>query len=262
MMSIVQTRPEKVGDTYRYVADTNYRVVRSGTVAEGVQHLAFSIEVLKVEAATLTLRYIQTGATDSTIGPNDPRRLSSAVWAGVPVEVETERSGFPRRILNEAAVKAAIIANAAALVPNDPSIPAALQQQTDSVSPAVFLDHAVPKLGALGAMQPRGLVPLRLITMPAEPHQDAGGEVVVHKTEEIALAAGPPCRLKVTRKTWTERPNGGMAASSSLTTDATVEEGDGWVDDLTEVSRTTIPNAESVSTLKITRVRSGGCPHP
>jgi hypothetical protein len=134
-------------------------------------------------------------------------------------------------------VKSQIVANFAALSPGSPESAAKLKKWLDGMPEDQFLQFAGEKLIMLAAMQFRGVVQIGHRDLPSEQHQDAdGGSVEVKREMDIGLAAGAPCRVSIRRSDWTVRAGGATAPSSSLTTDAMLEEGDGWVVDLTEVS--------------------------
>jgi hypothetical protein len=261
-MGVIQTTPEKAGDTYSYVSRTRESVVRNQTTSEIAYDQAFTIVVETVSSHGMTLRFTQTADTEGQSDASGPTLLRKA-WTGVPVEFETAANGDPLRVINADEVKTKLVANVIAMTSSDPPSPANLRSQLDGVPPDAFAKQvAGEKLTTLSAMQPRGLVRYGLNTLPDEIHADAdGGKVTVHETIAIGFAEDAPCRVKITRKTWTERPGGPGAPSSSLETEAVIPENDGWAASLTEVQRNSNPNGTFTSTVTLSRVQPADCPH-
>ena len=260
MMTFVQTRPDQVGDHYSYLADIHSRTVRSGAVKEVEEYEWFDVEIIGVAPKSLTVRFTQTRFDETPAAPDEPSQMLAAAWNGVPIEFETDRSGLPSRILNEDQAKSKVVANFTAQSPKAQSIAPSLKQWLDHLPESEFSEMVGGKLTMLGAMQLRGALPMGHQDLIGESHKDADGtDVQVKKTADISLAQGAPCRVWVQRTTWTERPGGVTVPSSNLKTEATLSEEDGWVIDLTEVAKTTLPVAEQVLSTKISRQAGQAC---
>ena len=259
MMTVLQTRPDQVGDVYSYVADTREHTEHDGKAQDGGDRQTFKIEVLKVRPDGLTLRYTQLVGED--LGPEGQAKPDPTLVAfdGVPIDFETSPNGYPTRMTDEAGVKAAI---SAAFARGNPDQAAKFKGYVDSIPSNVFMERAVgDKLIMIAAMQLRGPVQFGHQQLPDEraPPDADGVPVTVHKTTDVLPAEGA-CRVKIVRKTWSERPTTVKDRFSSLETEAVLAEGDGWVLTLTEVSKIVVPGGQQTKTTTIKRNADHVCP--
>lgn len=260
VMLAFQTRPERVGDHYSYVADIQSHTTRDGAVRDVDLRESFTLDIVSIDKAGMVVRYTQTDAEQQPDGGDQASALLLKAWNGVPVDFQTTSNGYPGRLVDEAAVKGRLEANFAGLSPKAVAMGPSLDHWLDGLSDAAFMNMVGERLTTIAAMQWRGLVKAGRQELPSETHQDAdGGQVTVKKTVELSVAPGPPCRILAKRSTWTERPGAANAVSSSLETEATVAESDGWVIALTETQKNVTPSAQQVRTIKISRT-DAGCP--
>ncbi len=183
VVTIIQTRPDRVGDRYSYVAETHTTTTQKGAAQERGDRQAFDLEIEKVTPDARTVRYVQTSA--DLVGPTEARTAAYLkAWNGVPVEFETAPNGYPLRVVNEAEIKAAVLRNVARELPDDRQIGAMVERSLNQVSPEEFADNLVgDKLAMLAVMQFRGPRKIGPSTLPTETHQDAdGGAVLVKAT--------------------------------------------------------------------------------
>jgi hypothetical protein len=259
MVTVVQTRRDRVGDKYSYVADTQTHTIHDGVARDDSDRETFDIEILKVGPSGMTLRYTQT-KSEVLSAPNIARtQRFSSVFDGMPIDFETNLSGSPTGLVDMAGVKAKMLAGIARV---DPVVAERMKPDLEARSSREVAEQIIgDKLTTLAAMQYRGAFPFGHEDMPAETQTDADGTVVtVHKTSDVLPAEGA-CRVTIRRATWTERPGGTAVPQSSLETEATLAQDDGWVISLTEISKITVPGAERTKTVKIVRRQDAACPH-
>jgi hypothetical protein len=263
IVSMLQTRPEQSGDRYSYAAETTSQTTRGGVTRDAAERQQFTLEILSVDKNGMVVRFTQTAAEETPSDGDQANALLLQAWNGVPVDFRTAPNGYPSEVIDEGKVKSELQARFAALSPNAAAIVPSLKQWLDGLASADFMKLTGDKLTALAAMQARGLVAIGHNDLPDEIHKDAnGGEVRVKATRDVSLAPDAPCSLLIHRSTWTERPGAFSAISSTLDTQATVAEGDGWVISLTETDKTVLPAAQQTRTLKIVRQGVQGCARP
>jgi hypothetical protein len=260
MMTVIQTRPQHVGDRYSYVAETQAHTSRDGVVHDSQSRQRFTLEVVSVDSSGMTVRFTQTSVEQTPPGGDAPSALLLQAWDGVPVDFRTSASGEPTAIVGAAEAKTRLEANFAGLSPKAPAMGPDLKQWLDAMPDSDLINLIGDKLSTLAAMQWRGVVKIGHQDLPGETHKDADGtDVLLKRSVDFAPSTEVACSVLVRRSTWTERPGSTGAISSRLDTDATVAEADGWVINLTEVTKTVLPTVQQTKTVKITREASQGC---
>jgi hypothetical protein len=261
LMTVIQTRRDQVGDHYSYIADTQAHTTRNGVTTDVAEHQEFGIDIVAVDATGVTIRVVQTKVEDTPAHDDSPGELLQRALTGIQVDYAAGSNGYPVRITNEDQVKTQLVTNFGGLTAQASAQAPNLKQWLDQKSDAELLELFGGKLVMLAAMNFRGVIPMGHKDLPSESHQDADGTTVqVRKTVDVSIAPGPPCRVLVQRNDWTERPGDAPVASSSLKTDATLSELDGWAIELTEVSKNVAPTFEQTRTVRISRQMSQGCP--
>ncbi len=229
--AVVQKHRDRVGDRYSFVVDSTSQVTFAGRTFDTREHRTFELEVSKVSADGLTLRYLQLQAEN--LSPPDQglvERGKISALNGIPVIFETSSQGRPVRLEDERGVRAALLD---AVRRKYPAFALDVAAQLTTASSKDFLGGVGGEnLAMMSDVQVRGPVVFGRQSDQNDKKANADGTAItIHRTTDVA-PANDSCRVKVTREVLAERQGGPTVQSQFTQTRADVSAADGWVLDL------------------------------
>jgi hypothetical protein len=238
-----RTRPDAVGDVYRYRSETRYAEKSRDDMAAQVNTQVFELEVLGVSAEGLRLRYTlkEANVTD-TSGPAMKAPLLATV--GIPLEFRVDRAGLLTGLDNWPAFHDRLLANIDKALPAGDEVRNIVHQRMDQSPTDAAQDMVLGDLALLRGVELHGPVtPGRVASLDTRRRPPAN--VMTETTFKT-----PGCVVHINRVT-----TGTTAgASQKTTTDADVSVKDGRIIVLSQ-NRTERAGASVVDErLKITRL--------
>lgn len=155
----VRTRPDAVGDVYRYRSESRYAETNADGSARQSNTQVFDLEVLGVTDDGLKLRYIlrEASLTD-TSGPSMETALKALI--GIPLDFQLRADGALVGLSNWEAFKGRVLkAVDAALPANDP-IRLTYHQRFDQAPMYAAQDMVLGDVRLMAIMEPKGAVPV------------------------------------------------------------------------------------------------------
>lgn len=219
----VRSRPDAVGDVYRYRSESRYAETGAAGAARQTNSQVFELEVLDVAPEGLKLRYTLREAelTDSS-GPAMSTALKALV--GAPLEFRVRPDGMVSALDNWDAYKARVLAAVDASLPAGDPIRNTYHQRfaQDPVNAAE--DMVLADVRLMAVMEPRGPVILGMSDVVDNRRRPPGRAV------STAAVMKPGCVVRLVRASASRTPG----VVQDLTTEATVSVLDGRVLTLTQ----------------------------
>jgi hypothetical protein len=188
----VQSRPDRVGDSYRYAWESEVRE-RSPKGASASRHRYETLfEIVDVQPKELLIArtLISISADDGDLGggPNPYDRA----WIGVRAIFATDRRGLPLRVFNWSVARAEMLANLRREAPGPSPDRAEVEAFMEKVTADVAVDLIGADLIALGGVRSSGPVLAGREERPPERFQRADGQwvKVIHTLENEAVGPG------------------------------------------------------------------------
>ncbi|NEX92424.1 hypothetical protein [Caulobacter sp. 17J65-9] len=185
----VQSRPDRVGDRYRYDWVTEVREQSPKGASARRHHYETLFEIVDVQPKELliarTLVAIRADDADLGGGPNPYERA----WIGVRAIFGADRRGFPRRVFNWSEARAQVLANLRREAPGPSPDRAEIEAFMEQVPADAAVDLIGADLIALGGVRASGPVLAGREERPPERFQRADGQwvKVVHTLENEAV---------------------------------------------------------------------------
>lgn len=214
----VRTRPDAVGDRYRFQADAKYAEKTADGEVRQENRQVFEVEVLGVEEDGLRLRYTlrEVSLTD-TSGPAMETALKALI--GLPLEFRVRGDGMISALDNWDDYKARVLAAVdAALSPQDP-IRNTYHQRFAQTPINAAEDMVLADVRLMAIMEPKGAVVLGMTDVVDNRRRPPGRAV------STLSVTKPGCEVRVVRASASKTPN----VVQDLTTDAAVSMVDGRV---------------------------------
>ena len=214
----VRTRPDAVGDVYRFRSEARYAERNQDGQASQTNRQVFEIEVLGVTDDGLKLRYTlkEASLTDSS-GPAMETALKTLI--GVPLDFRLRSDGTLVGLDNWDAFKARVLAGVDAALPRLDTIRNTYHQRFDQEPLYAAQDMVLGDVRLMAIMEPVGATPLDskvVVDNRRNPPGRALSDVRVLK---------PGCTIRVTRAA----VGGSAGITQDFTTDAVVSSRDGRV---------------------------------
>lgn len=247
----VQNREDELGDLRRYVSETT----TSTTLVDGRAHersnrQAFELSTMAVTARGLLLRFTLREA--QARDPEQPY-LDALLkgWVDIPLEVMTNRSGAPERIVNWPRAREAYSAALARLAPEHGEIASGVVAALDGMEDGPRAAAVLADLVLLAAAQPRQPVREgRVEVAPETLTASSGASMVVTRFAEFGSVEADACTAVYQSGTTMAA---GADASTAEALRATLSTWDGWVIGLEQTSETTAPAGRMMKTVTIRR---------
>lgn len=238
-----RTRPDAVGDVYRYRSETRYAEKTRDTTEAQVNTQVFELKVLGVTADGLRLRYTLTEATVSdTAGPSMKAPLEATV--GVPLDFRVDASGRLAGLDNWAEFRAKLLANIDGRLPAGDEVRNVVHQRMDQAPTDAAQDMVLGDLALLRTMEVRGAV-LPGTAQSLDTSRRPPAQVVT--TTSLRT---PGCLLHINRVTTGDT----AGATQKITADADVSVKDGRVLALSQDRVERVGSRVVDERLKITRL--------
>lgn len=218
-----RTRPDAVGDVYRYRSDSRYAEASAAGRASQSNSQVFEIEVLGVTPDGLRLRYTLKEATlTDTSGPAMATALKALV--GAPLEFRVRPDGMLSALDNWADYKARVLAAVDAALPANDPIRNTYHQRFGQDPINAAEDMVLADIRLMAVMEPRGPVILGMSDVVDNRRRPPGRAV------STASVTKPGCELRLVRASASRTPG----VVQDLTTEATVSMKDGRILSLTQ----------------------------
>jgi hypothetical protein len=152
-----RTRPDAVGDVYRFKSEARYAERNADGMGAQVNSQVFELEVLGVSPDGLKLRYTLKEATVSdTSGPAMKAPLQSTV--GAPLEFRVDRNGQLAGLDNWPDFKARVLAAIDARLPAGDEVRNIVHQRMDQAPTDAAQDMVLGDLALMRGLEARGTV--------------------------------------------------------------------------------------------------------
>ena len=247
----VQNREDELGDLRRYVSETT----TSTTLADGRAHersnrQAFELGTMAVTARGLLLRFTLREA--QARDPEQPY-LDALLkgWVDISLEVMTNRSGAPERIVNWPRAREAYSEALTRLAPEHSEIATGVVAALDGMEDGPRAAAVLADLVLLASAQPRQPVREgRVDVAPETLTASSGASMVVTRFAELGSIDADACTAVYESGTTIAA---GADATTTETLRATLSTWDGWVVGLQQASETTAPAGRVTKTVTIRR---------
>ena len=219
----VRTRPDAVGDVYRYRSESSYAEKTADGSARQSNAQVFELEVLGVADDGLRLRYTLKDATlTDTSGPAMATALRALI--GVPLEFRLRADGALGALHNWADYKARVLAAVDAALPAGDPIRNTYHQRFDQEPMHAAEDMVLADVRLMAIMEPHGPVIPGMSEVVDNRRRPPGRAV-----SDISIVK-PGCVVRVVHASASRTPG----VVQDLTTDAAVSVRDGRVLTLTQ----------------------------
>lgn len=247
----VQNREDELGDLRRYVSETTTSTtLADGRAQERSNRQAFELGTMAVTARGLLLRFTLREAEARDLEQPYLDALLKG-WIDIPLEIITDRSGSPERIVNWPRAREAYSAALARLAPEQGEIASGVVAALDGMEDAPRAAAVVADLVLLAAAQPRQPVREgRVDVAPETLTASSGASIVVTRFAEFASVDADACTAEYQTGTTMAA---GADASTTEALRATVSTWDGWVVELEQTSETTAPSGRMTKTVTVRR---------
>ena len=231
---------------------TEHNATRGGPPLESGSTATFDVKVVRVSANSAQLRL--TLRNENFWGSATPASVTAwySAFRGVPIEIETDPSGIPLRVINWSAIRDRV--NPALTAQEQVVGPPAQRDLIEAAAAQSFLQFGpAGDLFTLAAMQFRAPTAFGHTEIPSGHLPD------VHQDRSIDVLAVDPgtCRATINRTNIQTVTLGGRAHPPDvLKTSAVVSMVDGWTIRLQD----TLSGANYVRTTDILRVGPAPCP--
>jgi hypothetical protein len=238
-----RTRPDAVGDVYRYRSETRYAEKSRDDMSAQVNTQVFELEVLGVGPEGLRLRYTLKEATVSdTSGPAMKAPLQATV--GVPLEFRVDRQGMLSGLDNWPDFHARMLASIDKALPAGDEVRNIVHQRMDQTPTDAAQDMVLGDLALMRGMEVRGAVaPGKVASL--DTRRRPPSEVMTDTTVKT-----PGCVIHINRVTTGTT----VGATQKTTADADVSVKDGRVISLTQTRSERAGGTVVDERLKITRL--------
>ncbi|RAK67252.1 hypothetical protein [Phenylobacterium kunshanense] len=239
----VRTRPDAVGDLYRYRSESKYAETNADGSAHQSNTQVFDLEVLGVESDGLKLRYtLREASLTDTSGPAMERALKALI--GIPLDFQLRADGALVGLSNWEAFKVGVLkAVDAALPANDP-IRLTYHQRFGQAPMYAAQDMVLGDVRLLAIMEPKGAVPVGMSEVTDDRRTPPGR--ALSDVKELK----PGCTVRIVRAAVGR--NTGIR--QDFTTEATLSVRDGRVIALTQRRIEEAPGASVNEQVTIRRV--------
>ena len=238
-----RTRPDAVGDVYRYRSETRYAERTADDLSAQVNTQVFELEVLGVGAEGLRLRYTLKEATvTDTAGPAMKAPLQATV--GIPLEFRVNGAGLLTGLDNWPDFHARMLANIDKALPAGDAVRNIVHQRMDQSPTDAAQDMVLGDLALLRGVELRGPVALGKVGS-LDTRRRPPAEVVTDTTLKT-----PACVVHVNRVTTGVT----VGATQKTTADADISVKDGRVLSFTQNRLERAGGTVVDERLKITRL--------
>lgn len=239
----VRTRPDAVGDIYRFRSEAKYAEKNADGQASQTNRQVFEVEVLGVTTDALKLRYTLKEATltDSS-GPAMETALKALI--GVPLDFRMRFDGTLAGLDNWDAFKAKVLAGVDAALPRLDTIRNVYHQRFDQEPLYAAQDMVLADVRLMAIMEPVG--PTALDSKVVLDHRRSPPGRAL--SDVRVLKAG--CTVRVTRAA----VGGSTGIKQDFTTDAVVSTQDGRIISLMQRRAEQAGSATVDESVSITRI--------
>ena len=251
----VQTREDEIDDLRRYVSETTTSI----TLTDGRAHERFNRQEFELETMAVTARGLLLKFTLREAEARDPEQpyLEALLkaWIDIPLEVLTNRSGAPERIVNWPRARDAYSSALARLGSEHAEAVGGVVAALDAMEEGPRAAAVLADLVLLASAQPRepvreGRVDVPPETVPVTPDSS----VTVTRFAEFGSRDASACTAEYQSGTTVAAA---AEASTSERVRATLSTYDGWVVDLEQTAETTSPAGRLSKTVTIRRDAPG-----
>lgn len=219
----VRSRPDAVGDVYRFRSDSRYAETSADGKASQTNSQVFELEVLGVAPEGLKLRYTLKEATlTDTSGPAMATAMKALI--GVPLEFRVRSDGMLSVLDNWADYRARVLAAVDASLPAGDPIRDTYHQRFGQEPINAAEDMVLADVRLMAVMEPRGPVILGMSDVVDNRRRPPG------RALSTVSVTQPGCVVRVVRAS-ASRTSGVV---QDLTTEATVSLHDGRILSLTQ----------------------------
>jgi hypothetical protein len=219
----VRTRPDAVGDVYRFRSESRYAEASGDGRASQTNSQVFELEVLGVAPEGLKLRYtLREAALTDTSGPAMATALKALV--GVPLEFRVRADGTLAALDNWADYRARVLAAVDASLPTGDPIRNTYHQRFGQEPLGAAEDMVLADVRLMAIMEPRGPVILGMSDVVDNRRRPPG------RALSTVSVTRPGCVVRVVRASASRTPG----VVQDLTTEAAVSVRDGRILTLTQ----------------------------
>jgi hypothetical protein len=219
----VRTRPDAVGDVYRFRSESRYAETAAQGRASQTNSQVFELEVLGVAPDGLKLRYtLKEAALTDTSGPAMAIALQALV--GVPLEFRVRADGMLSALDNWADYRARVLATVDASLPAGDPLRNTYLQRFGQEPLGAAEDMVLGDVRLMAIMEPRGPVIPGMSDVADNRRRPPG------RALSTVSVTQPGCVVRVVRASASRTPG----VVQDLTTEAAVSVQDGRVLTLTQ----------------------------
>ncbi|MEW5684950.1 MAG: hypothetical protein AB1942_08535 [Pseudomonadota bacterium] len=219
----VRTRPDAVGDLYRYRSEAKYAETNSDGSATQANTQVFDIEVLGVTEDGLRLRYtLREASLTDTSGPSMETALKALI--GIPLDFQLRADGALVGLENWAGFKAKVLAAVDAALPAQDPIRNTYHQRFGQQPMYAAQDMVLGDVRLLAIMEPKGAAPVGMSEVTDDRRTPPGR--ALSDVKEIK----PGCTVRIVRVA----VGGASGIRQDFTTEALLSVQDGRVISLTQ----------------------------
>lgn len=241
----VRTRPDAVGDVYRYRSETIFiqKDDQGGQTQRNT--LSFDLEVLGAETDGLRLRYtLREGRLQDSGGASMSAAMTAAV--GGSLDFRLGPGGQVVAVENWPDYRARLLARVDAALPAADPVRAMIHARMDNAPLDAAQEMVLGDVVIMAAMEPKGALPLGLTDLPDPNARKATLDVGIRK---------PGCVVAIERQTNRDAPG----VVRAVVTRAELAIRDGRVLTLEERRITRAAGGSQEETITITRLDPPGC---